>query len=244
LNLFQFAMEVKSPAFAALDLIDKREDLVFMEDRVRFSAVDLLRLMSSIAKPVSVEHDDQRAKIVRRLLSPAAAMGRLKGMVTSLREYQLKGVAWLRCLYETGLSGLLCDDMGLGKTHQAMALMAWLKERRKVKEPFLVVCPTTVLSHWVKKIREHSPGLKATAYHGDQRDLDAAIGGSEVLVTSYGVLRNDIGRLSAATFSLAVFDEIQNLKNRETLSYQAACAIQARMRTGLTGTPIENSLAA
>ena len=123
-------------------------------------------------------------------------MGVLKGMTTPLRPYQLKGVDWLRFLYENGLSGLLCDDMGLGKTHQAMALMVWLKERQRVKDPFLVVCPTTVISHWINKIREHSPGLKAAIYHGGQRDLDAALRQARVLVTSYGILRNDIGRLS------------------------------------------------
>jgi SNF2 family DNA or RNA helicase len=56
------------------------------------------------------------------------------------------------------------------------------------------------------------------------------------------VLRNDIARLKEVPFSVVVFDEIQNLKNRETLSYQAACMLQSRMRIGLTGTPIENSL--
>jgi SNF2 family DNA or RNA helicase len=41
-------------------------------------------------------------------------------------------------------------------------------------------------------------------------------------VTSYGILRNDIASFSGARFTLAVFDEIQNLKNRETQNYQAA----------------------
>ena len=62
------------------------------------------------------------------------------------------------------------------------------------------------------------------------------------MLTSYGILRNDILALKEIPFSLAVFDEIQNLKNRQTQSYQAASLIQAKMRIGLTGTPIENSL--
>jgi SNF2 family DNA or RNA helicase len=64
----------------------------------------------------------------------------------------------------------------------------------------------------------------------------------EVLLTSYAILRNNILDLKKILFSVAVFDEIQNLKNRQTLSCQAAALIQAHIRIGLTGTPIENSL--
>jgi SNF2 family DNA or RNA helicase len=43
-------------------------------------------------------------------------------------------------------------------------------------------------------------------------------------------------------FSLAVFDEIQHIKNPETQTFRAASEISAEMKLGLTGTPIENSL--
>ena len=33
-----------------------------------------------------------------------------------LRDYQLKGVAWLISLYKNGVNGILADEMGLGKT--------------------------------------------------------------------------------------------------------------------------------
>ena len=70
---------------------------------------------------------------------------------------------------------MLCDEMDLGKTHQAMALMVWLLDRQKMKEPFLVVCPTTVISHWRNKIEEHAPGLDARVYHGTERNLKEAL---------------------------------------------------------------------
>ena len=43
-------------------------------------------------------------------------------------------------------------------------------------------------------------------------------------------------------FALAVFDEIQNLKNPETLAYQAARKFGPGSKLGLTGTPMENNL--
>jgi SNF2 family DNA or RNA helicase len=61
-------------------------------------------------------------------------------------------------------------------------------------------------------------------------------------MTSYGVLRRDAEELSAVPFALAVFDEIQQVKNRQTQSWQAASRLDAGVRLGLTGTPVENAL--
>ena len=120
--------------------------------------------------------------------------------------------------------------------------MVGLREHENLKGPFLVVCPTTVLSHWDNKIRDHAPGLKTVQYHGGQRDLEKALEESDVLLTSYGILRWDIEKLKDIPFSLAVFDEIQHIKNPQTLAYCSAKDIKARMKLGLTGTPIENRL--
>jgi SNF2 family DNA or RNA helicase len=207
-------VDVNAHAFYELDLLAKQGGLAIEKERVSFSGVDLLRLVSVSSKPVRIREESQRAEIVKRLLAlmPVHPAGSLKAMVTSLRPYQVKGVDWLRFLFENGLSGLLCDDMGLGKTHQAIGLMISLRERNRIKDPFLVVGPTSVISHWLNKIRVHAPGLKPLGYHGSERDLRSALKKARVLVTSYGILRNDIAPLSGIRFPLAVFDEIQNLK--------------------------------
>jgi superfamily II DNA or RNA helicase len=240
-------IDLHCEAFQMLDHLGKQAAAAELKTKaagVPVSAMNLLRLMATFGKSVQVTGEDGRSQILRRLLSlaPAEPWEQTKGLATTLRPYQRKGVDWLRFLFDNELSGLLCDDMGLGKTHQAMALMVWLKEKQKIREPFLVVCPTTVISHWRDKLREHAPGLKPTVYHGGDRTIKKRFRAGEVLLTSYGILRNDILSLRDVPFSLAVFDELQNLKNRETQSYQAASLLQARMRLGLTGTPIENSL--
>ena len=56
------------------------------------------------------------------------------------------------------------------------------------------------------------------------------------------MLRNDAKKLRRVPWGLAVFDEVQWIKNRETQAHQAAIALGADMKIGLTGTPIENSL--
>ncbi len=214
------------------------------KDRVKLSRLDLLRLRATAAYALKVEGPKSLADRVSRLLDfkPAAPLPKIRGMNSMLRTYQQRGVEWISFLYENGFGGLLCDDMGLGKTHEVMAFMLFLRKHRKIKKPFLVVCPTTVLSHWADKIRDHAPGLKAATYHGGLRNLNEALGSGDVLLTSYGILRRDIRALKKRAFGLAVFDEIQYIKNHLTQAYDAAAQIRARMKLGLTGTPIENSL--
>ena len=176
-------------------------------------------------------------------LKPARLLPALGGLTSPLRSYQKLGVEWLLFLFENGLGGLLCDDMGIGKTHEVMGLMVALREETGLKKPFLVVCPTTVLSHWQSKISVYAPALKGAVFHGGQRDLEKTLRDSNVLLTSYGILRRDIERLKKIPFPLVVFDEIQNVKNPQTLSYEAAKNLRATVKIGLTGTPIENKLA-
>ena len=206
--------------------------------------MDVLRLTAGGDDDIAFSGDADRVPVLNRLCrtQPSVPLPELAGMTSRLRDYQKRGAEWLMFLFENGFGGLLCDDMGLGKTHQAMALMVWLRERKAAAEPFLLVCPTTVISHWHRKLNEHAPGIKAIVYHGGNRDLMAAIEGNDIILTSYGVLQRDADPIKRVYFAAAVFDEIQNIKNRETKTYQAAENVQARIKLGLTGTPVENSL--
>jgi len=221
------------------------EALANPSDHLKLSRMDLLRLKATSHRPLQVTGDGDMASLFIRMLDfkPATPLPELDGMTSPLRPYQKLGVEWLLFLFENGLGGLLCDDMGMGKTHQVMALMLLLRKHMGVKEPFLVVCPTTVLSHWCGKILDHAQSLKAAVFHGGQRDLEETLKVNNVLLTSYGILRNDIEQLKQISFSIAVFDEIQNIKNPETLAYEAGRNLKATIKLGLTGTPIENSLA-
>lgn len=165
----------------------------------------------------------------------------------SLRHYQDTGLRWLWWLFKNNLHGLLADEMGLGKTHQAMALMAAiLKEKPDAR--FLVICPTTVLDHWLDKIEEYAPALRPLKFHGPKRtsslnDLDGSGPQSRrTLVTSYGVMLRDVRQLGSRTWDAMVLDEAHFVKNNDTATYQAACRLKSRIRICLTGTPMENHL--
>ncbi|MGD9286871.1 MAG: DEAD/DEAH box helicase [Desulfobacterales bacterium] len=240
-------LDAQAPEFDGLDLLLQSEQSTASEvkkNRLKISRLALLRLQASTTQELIV---DGQKTLVNRLncllkFKPSVPLPKLKGLVSKLRTYQQLGAEWISFLYENGFGGLLCDDMGLGKTHEVMAFMVYLRRHRKIRKPFLVVCPTTVLSHWYEKIRDYAPGLRAVIYHGGLRNLDDALKAGDVIITSYGILRRDIRTLLKRAFGLVVFDEIQHIKNHLTQSYMAAIRIRGRMKLGLTGTPIENTL--
>jgi len=160
-----------------------------------------------------------------------------------LRPYQEIGLQWLWFLYCHGLSGLLCDDMGLGKTHQAMALLAAVThEDKEGQNKYLVVCPTSVIYHWQELLKRFLPSLRVSTYYGLARTLDQFETQYDLLLTSYGILRTGKESLAHIPFEVAIFDEIQIAKNSASQTHRALRAINAHMRLGLTGTPIENRI--
>ena len=221
--------------------IENRSD---SKERIGLSPMNLFRLQAQSRQPLEITGRDKAVIPLRQMLAlkPVEPLPPPAGLHSILRSYQELGTEWIHFLYQNRFGGLLCDDMGLGKTHEVMAFLVGLREKETAPEPFIVVCPTTVLSHWNNIVRRYAPSLNPVIYHGKERDLDKALAGHPLLLTSYGILRNDVEALETLNFSVAVFDEIQNLKNTQTVSYQSACRIRARMKLGLTGTPIENRL--
>lgn len=169
-------------------------------------------------------------------------LGTLEG---TLRPYQKEGVYWLRFLEDSGLNGLLADEMGLGKTLQTLT---WLSLPRADPDaqgkPALVICPTSLVENWNREAETFVPHLRRLVISGPDRDtLFARIPQSDLVITSYALLRRDLDAYRAFKFSVAVLDEAQHIKNRSTQNAVAAKQICASGKLVLTGTPIENSVA-
>lgn len=217
-------------------------------EAVRLNTLEFLRLcgMEEMVEPTGDSRRDWNTrKLFENFLSFTAPTEiDLSGLSSDLRAYQKAGVGWLWFLYSYGLSGLLCDEMGLGKTHQAMGLIAGIKnEQKNRKAKFLVVCPTSVIYHWEALIEKFLPSVRPYVFHGIGRNFKEFSEDSyDLLLTSYGIVRTENEALSNFHFDLAIYDELQVAKNEKSLTNKALRNISVAMRIGLTGTPIENRL--
>jgi len=159
------------------------------------------------------------------------------GLSGLLRPYQTDGAGWLLHLAREKSAGLLADEMGLGKTVQALAMM------ESLPGPHMVVCPSSLVWNWCREAEKFVPGLKVLAIEGVGREARfGAISSSDIVITSYALLRRDIERYKGFQFSTVVLDEAQHIKNPDSQNAAAACALRADARFILTGTPLENSL--
>ncbi|MFF6825906.1 SNF2-related protein [Streptomyces longwoodensis] len=158
------------------------------------------------------------------------------GLHATLRDYQLRGLAWLDLTTTLGLGGCLADDMGLGKTITVIALH--LKRART--EPTLVVCPASLLGNWQREITRFAPGVPVRRFHGPERTLDDLTGG--FVLTTYGTMRSAAPTLAEQPWGMVVADEAQHVKNPYSATAKALRTLPAPARIALTGTPVENNL--
>jgi SNF2 family DNA or RNA helicase len=110
----------------------------------------------------------------------------------------------------------------------------------------LVVMPTSLLHNWQNELKRFAPNLKVYLYSGSKRlksaDIHKVFRFYDVVITTYGTLRNDIDLLQTCSFHHLILDESQYVKNPDSLIYKAVKQIRAQHKLALTGTPIENSL--
>lgn len=157
----------------------------------------------------------------------------------TLREYQEYGYKWLAYLMDNNLGGCLADDMGLGKTLQAIAILTRLHEKKGRKS--LVVMPKSLIYNWSAEIAKFSPNLRVGIYYGNGRNKDI-VKKSDVILTTYGTIRNDIEVVKNCYFDCVILDESQNIKNVNAQTTKAIMLLNCQYRIALSGTPIENNL--
>ena len=174
-----------------------------------------------------------------------------KSLNDVLRDYQKKGYKWLRTLKANCFGGILADDMGLGKTLQVLTLLLSLKEEAlkngKKNGCSLIVCPASLVYNWQHEIKKFTPSLNcelAVGIKPDRVRVTSEIDEEEtdVIITSYDLLRRDIDLYKYLSFDCMIIDEAQFIKNQTTQVAKAVKSISAAFKTALTGTPIENRL--
>ena len=164
-----------------------------------------------------------------------------------LRPYQLRGFMWMQALDRLHMGGILADDMGLGKTLQVIALLLWASRSGGGPRTSIVVAPTSLVYNWLSEIRRFAPELRVVVGEGNQNARSQTIArlaspacDVDVYITSYPLIRRDIGQLSGIGFRFAILDEAQYIKNAMSVGAGAVKQLRAQTRFALTGTPMEN----
>ena len=166
-----------------------------------------------------------------------------------LRPYQEIGLMWLANMTEFNFGICLADDMGLGKTIEVISFLLHRKEKYNdiSSGSILIICPTSVLFNWNRELQKFAPSLDILVYHGNKRiDKDEALTEftipNRIILTTYGIVRNEIEVLEAIPFTGVILDESQNIKNFKAQQTKAILQLKSMYRIALTGTPIENRL--
>ena len=158
----------------------------------------------------------------------------------TLRNYQVAGFKWLNEITALGFGGILADDMGLGKTIQ---VIAFILSQKKTKT--LVVTPTSVIYNWKDEFERFAPTIKLGLAHGNKASREKVLDDFkkyDVILTTYGTLKNDEEKYNDLNFDYLIIDEAQNIKNHSAQITIAVKKIKSRCNIALTGTPIENNL--
>jgi SNF2 family DNA or RNA helicase len=137
------------------------------------------------------------------------------------------------------------NDIGISNERGAIKQVPSPKAARDRLEacPTLVVCPTSLVFNWIAEAKKFTPNLRVLALHGpDRHQLFEQIPQSDLVVTSYALIRRDADKYRDLEFDTVVLDEAQHIKNRQTQNAQAVKAVRSKHRLVLTGTPMENSV--
>ncbi len=224
-------------------------------DHLKFARTQIGLLDALVAAQPEASCDELFEQAREQLLQfgGIAPMDAPAGFVGTLRPYQRDGLGWMSFLRDFRFGGCLADDMGLGKTVQVLAL---LEERRAARsadaaggQPVLnkglslVIAPRSLIFNWMEEALRFAPKLRVLDHTGTLRGKSPeAFAEHDLVLTTYGTLRNDIELMRDIHFDYVILDEAQAIKNAASGSAKAVRLLQGDHRLALSGTPVQNHL--
>jgi len=195
---------------------------------------------------LSSSYDNTDVNIDKNILKVLDEIKNYKNIVIpkdlngNLRGYQYRGFSWLVQNINIGFGSILADDMGLGKTLEILTTILHFKNEGYLKDgKALVIAPTAILFNWEKEIKHFTPSLTFDIFHAENRSINSDV---DIIITSYGMIRNHFESFEAKKWFMVVADEAQNIKNPNTKQSKAIKKLKSKNKIALTGTPVENSL--
>ena len=110
-------------------------------------------------------------------------------------------------------------------------------------KPALVLCPTSLLANWEREIKQFAPSLSVNVHRGPNRTgVFKGLQKSNIVITTYETMVNDIAIFSAFKWAYVICDEAQAIKNPDSNRRKAVVTIPRDKTIPISGTPVENSL--
>lgn len=209
------------------------------EDKVKVSFFDLPFVEELINEKTTNDFFNKSKEVFSGFNNLKGTKGKYPVVNAKLRNYQKLGYKWINYLHKQKLGGCLADDMGLGKTLQAITLLSSIYPAKK--KPSLIVMPRSLIFNWEAEVQKFNPKLTFSTYYGSDRDLKKARK-SNLIFTTYAMVRNDIEIFKECGFYYIILDESQNIKNINAQITKAVMLLKSEHRLALSGTPIENNL--
>jgi len=136
----------------------------------------------------------------------------------------------------TSYGGFLADEMGMGKTLSMLAVIS--RNRLEITYKNLIIVPTSLLGQWKNEIQSKT-NLSVVVFHGPRRQKDPNyLSQFEVVLTSYGIVREDYELMEAYQWHRIVLDEGHTIKNMNSAISRRCRNLNAKVKWLLSGTPM------
>jgi SNF2 family DNA or RNA helicase len=229
-RVFRQVQQNREGLVAVSDTPENCRDLAWLSQRYQLKIRDQEYLFRR-----SEEHEENLA-LYRSILSRRRKPRKFT-MALEPREYQRRAATL--ALASRGL--LIADDLGLGKTATSLCTIVDTENL-----PALVVCPQHLQRQWVRECGKFLPQLKCHILRSSsvydytlQRKKRVHV---DVLICTYTKLHGWADHL-ADVVRTVIFEEVHEVRKGFNTRKGAAClrvSMSARLRLGLTATPIYN----
>jgi non-specific serine/threonine protein kinase len=99
-----------------------------------------------------------------------------------------------------------------------------------------------LIFNWENELQKFCPAIKYYTYYGLQREFNSThFEEYDVVLTTYGVVRNDLEDLSNFLWQYIILDESQAIKNPDARVTKAVQHLRSVNRVILSGTPVQNN---
>ena len=144
---------------------------------------------------------------------------------------------------------LVAYDLGLGKTVLTIAAIERLMDERKVTEPGLIICLSSLKYQWAASIKKFTNGSGSIVIDGNaeqrkkqyERAFKWKTTGIDYVIMNYEQVVNDWDYVSKLPRGFVVLDEATAIKSFKSKRSKATKKLATcEYRFALTGTPVEN----